>query len=393
MKNILVVNAGSSSIKFQIIQMPQEKVLTSASIEKIGDQDSIFKMKTPELNIKNIFPVNTHEDALNYFLHQLIENKVLKDLSEINVCGHRIAHGGEFFRDSVIIDGDVSEKIEKLCQLAPLHNKVNLRCYQILNVLLKDIVHIAVFDTSFHQDISKEIYTYAIPYKYYEKYNIRKYGFHGTSHKYVSLITSKILGEKNSEKIIVCHLGNGASISAIKNGICINTSMGLSPLGGIIMGTRSGNLDPSIIEFIMNNDNKSIEDVLSILNKESGLLGISSKSNDMRELLNSTDEQSILAINMYCRKVSDYIGAYFMHLGGLDAIVFTAGVGENSAYIREKIISNIKDATNTIIDNELNENGRGDRIISNKESNVKVLVISTNEEVMIAKDSYRLSMD
>ena len=392
MKNILVVNAGSSSIKFQIIQMPQEKVLTSASIEKIGEIDSIFKMKTPELNIKNIFPVKSHEDALNYFLQQLIENKVLNDLSEINVCGHRIAHGGEYFRDSVIIDGDVSDKIEKLCQLAPLHNKVNLSCYQILNVLLKDIIHVAVFDTSFHQDISKEIYTYAIPYKYYEKYNIRKYGFHGTSHKYVSFITSEILGAKNSEKIIVCHLGNGASISAIKNGVCINTSMGLSPLGGIIMGTRSGNLDPSIIEFIMNNDDKSIEDVLSILNKESGLLGISSKSNDMRELLNSTDKQSVLAINMYCRKVSDYIGAYFMHLGGLDAIVFTAGVGENSAYIREKIISNIKEATNTIIDNDLNENGSKDRIISSKESNGKVLVISTNEEVMIAKDSYRLSL-
>lgn len=391
---ILVINSGSSSIKFQLIDMPIKHRLVIGIIEKIGENSSLFKMKYEKKAIKHEIKLENHAEALRYLINQFNENHVISDLDEIVACGHRVAHGGEYFDSSVIIDDEVAKKIESLSCLAPLHNPNNLKGYIELKKVLKKAIHVAVFDTSFHQTISKDVFIYPIPYKYYENYKIRKYGFHGTSHKFVSSRARELLKPENSKRLIVCHLGNGASIAAIKDGKCINTSMGLTPLGGIMMGTRSGNIDPTIIEFICAKEHKSVKDVLNELNKESGMLGISCVSNDAREINKkaiSGHDNSILSLDVYARRIADYIGAYFMHLGGLDALVFTAGIGENSAYLREKIVDCIKESLGIELDNHLNNSTIGvENIISTSTSKVKVLVIPTDEEMMIAQDSYEL---
>lgn len=394
MSKILIINSGSSSIKSQMIEMPEEKILAKGMIEEIGSDLSTFSFDNGEEKTKEHFECGDYYVGLHYILDQLQIHHVIKDFQEIEACGHRVAHGGEYFKDSVIIDDDVVSKIEKLSVLAPMHNPMNLLGYKVLKVFLPHTIQVAVFDTSFHQTMPQDTYIYPIPYEYYEKNGIRKYGFHRTSHHYAAMQTENILGKEHARRLIVCHIGNGASITAIKDGHCINTTMGLSPLGGIMMGTRSGNIDPAIIEHIAKLKSIDVSEVLRELNYKSGLLGISQTSSDMRVLCEKTHEgnqHAQLAIDVYVRRIIEYIGAYHVQLGGLDALVFTAGVGENSAYIRSKIVGKISDALPICLDENKNNHCEDDvNIISTDDSLMKILVIKTNEEMMIARDTYRL---
>lgn len=394
MSKILIINSGSSSIKYQLIEMPEETVLCKGLVEEIGTGHSSFKFEDANQKVKKEINFNDHKEGLQYVINFLLENNVIKDLAEIEGCGHRVAHGGEDFKDSAIIDEEAAQKIKDLATLAPLHNPKNILGYEILKEMLPNCTHIAGFDTAFHQTIEKSSYMYPIPYEYYENYRIRKYGFHGTSHKYVSQKAAEMLGEDKAKRIIVCHLGNGASLAAVKNGESIDTSMGLSPLGGIMMGTRSGNIDPAVIEYLAQMKNIDVYDVLKELNQKSGLLGVSEKSQDMRILCEEAeagDEHAKLALDMFVRRVVDYMGAYYLQLEGLDTIVFTAGIGENSSIIRKMILDKVKVPLHIEIDEDKNNNCHGDfEIISTEKSQVNVCVIPTNEEMMIARDTYSL---
>ncbi|HEW92956.1 MAG TPA: acetate kinase [Thermotogaceae bacterium] len=390
---VLVINSGSSSIKYQLIDMKNEKVISKGLIERIGIEGSRMKHRknderfTIERNIPN------HEVGLSLLLDVLQDEKmgVIKDLSDIKAVGHRVVHGGERFAGSVRIDNEVLKAIEENIKLAPLHNPPNIAGIKAAMKLLPDVPQVAVFDTAFHQTMPKIAYLYAIPYEYYEKYKIRRYGFHGTSHRYVSKRAAEILGKRYEElKIITCHLGNGASIAAVKYGKSIDTSMGFTPLEGLVMGTRSGDLDPAIVTYLQEVENLSANEVYEILNKKSGVLGLSGISSDMREIEDGAlegDPTARLTLDIYEYRIAKYIGAYAAAMNGIDVIVFTAGVGENSPILREEICENYLEYLGIKIDKKKNDVKGEEVIISTSDSKVSVLVVPTNEELVIARDT------
>lgn len=394
--NIFVINCGSSSIKYQLINMKDESVLAKGLIERIGIDGSFLKHSPagkPNVLVEESIP--DHTQGIQMILDILVDptNGVLSSLAEINAIGHRVAHGGERFTDSSLINTDVLRGIEACSEIAPLHNPPNLSGINACMKLMPSVPQVAVFDTAFHQTIPKVAFLYGLPYELYKKYALRRYGFHGTSHKYVAQKAAEMMEEHMSDlRIVTCHLGNGASMAAIKNGRSVDTSMGFTPLEGLIMGTRSGEIDPAILPFLMEKENLSISEIYNLLNKESGILGVSGLSSDFRDLeeaANAGHERAQLAIDMFAYKVRKYIGSYAAAMGGLDAIVFTAGLGENSAYMREKICNGLE-YLGTRIDIERN-NVRGvAQEISARRSSVKIFVIPTNEELVIARDAYNL---
>lgn len=393
MLKIMAVNAGSSSLKFKLYEMPREFVITEGVIERIGLEDSYYTIKVNGEKLKKVLPIKNHAVAVKILLDDLVDQKIVKDLNEINGVGHRVVQGGSYFKDSALIDADVVAKIEEMSALAPLHNPANLTGINAFKEVLPNVPHVAIFDTSFHQTMEKESFMYALPYEWYTKYKIRKYGFHGTSHKYVSLKAAEALGKPVDQvNLITCHIGNGASIAAVKGGKCVDTSMGLTPLEGIPMGTRSGDIDPAIIEIMCKNENLTPSEVISILNKKSGYLGVSGVSNDSRDLeqaMNEGNERAKLALDLQYKRIADYIGAYYLTLGRVDAIVFTAGIGENSAHTRSEIIRRVK-ALGIELDAEANKSRGQIKEISTKDSKVKAFIIPTDEELMIARDTVRL---
>ena len=395
--NILVINCGSSSLKFQLIDAETEKLIAKGLCERIGIEGSqlVYQPEGKD-KITTVTPMEDHTTAVKLVLNSLTDsvNGVVKDLSEIAAVGHRIVHGGEKFAKSTLITDEVVKAITDCNELAPLHNPANLIGIAACKELMPNTPMAAVFDTAFHQTMPKEAYLYGIPYEYYEKYKVRRYGFHGTSHSYVSNRAAEVLGKKYEDlKIIVCHLGNGASVSAVKNGKCIDTSMGLTPLEGLIMGTRSGDIDPAIIEFIAHKEGKSIDDIMSILNKKSGVLGLSSNlSSDFRDLQDAYEsgkEEGIRTIETFAYRVTKYIGAYTAAMNGVDAICFTAGLGENSAFVREMICSRLGYLGITL-DKAQNSKRGEELVISTPDSTTKVLVIPTNEELAIARETKAL---
>ena len=395
--NILVINCGSSSLKFQLIDADTEKLIAKGLCERIGIEGSqlVYQPEGKD-KITTVTPMEDHTTAVKLVLNSLTDsvNGVVKDLSEIAAVGHRIVHGGEKFAKSTLITDEVVKAITDCNELAPLHNPANLIGIAACKELMPNTPMAAVFDTAFHQTMPKEAYLYGIPYEYYEKYKVRRYGFHGTSHSYVSNRAAEVLGKKYEDlKIIVCHLGNGASVSAVKNGKCIDTSMGLTPLEGLIMGTRSGDIDPAIIEFIAHKEGKSIDDIMSILNKKSGVLGLSSNLSsdfrDLQEAYESGKEEGIRTIETFAYRVTKYIGAYAAAMNGVDAICFTAGLGENSAFVREMICSRLGYLGITL-DKEQNSKRGEELVISTPDSTTKVLVIPTNEELAIARETKAL---
>ena len=395
--NILVINCGSSSLKFQLINSESEEVIAKGLCERIAIEGSrmVYTPKGGEKQI-TVDPMPDHTAAIQMVLAALTDEKtgVVKELGEIGAVGHRIVHGGERFASSTVITEEVLKAIEECNDLAPLHNPANLIGIRACQQLMKDTPMVAVFDTAFHQTMPEEAYLYGLPYRYYEDYKIRRYGFHGTSHSYVSKKAAELLGQDyESLKLIVCHLGNGASVSAVKNGKCVDTSMGLTPLEGLIMGTRSGDLDPAIVEFICNKENKDVHEVLNILNKESGIYGLSEDySSDFRDLEEGyveDKENCIRAVDAFCYRVAKYVGAYVAAMNGVDAICFTAGVGENSGFVRS-LICKYFGYLGVALNEEENEKRGEALIVSTKDSRTKVLVIPTNEELAIARETAAL---
>ena len=394
--NILVINCGSSSLKFQLIDSETEKCIAKGLCERIGIEGSQITY-TPDGGEKEqtVTPMPDHTEAIRLVLEALTNEKtgVVKSLDEIGAVGHRIVHGGEKFAASTIITDEVMKAIEECNDLAPLHNPANLIGINACKKLMPTTPMVAVFDTAFHQTMPEEAYMYGLPYEYYEKYKIRRYGFHGTSHSYVSKKAAEVLGKKYEDlKIIVCHLGNGASVSAVKNGKCVDTSMGLTPLEGLIMGTRSGDIDPAIMEFIAKKENLDIEGVMNVLNKKSGVQGMTGISSDFRDLeaaYNEGNEYAINAIEVFCYRVAKYIGSYVAAMNGVDAIAFTAGVGENDKASR-KAICEYLGYLGVKIDDQANDVRGKNAVISAADSKVKVMLIPTNEELMIARDTYHI---
>jgi len=393
---VLVINSGSSSIKYQLLNMKDESVLSKGLVERIGIEGSrvVHKVEDKKSVIEKDIP--NHEVGLKIVLELLTseEHGVLKSLEEIDAVGHRVVHGGEKFKESVLITKDVLENIELMSFLAPLHNPANITGIKAAMELLPNASQVAVFDTSFHQTMPEKAYLYAIPYEYYEKYKVRRYGFHGTSHRYVSKKAAEFLGlDYENTKIISCHIGNGASVAAVKNGKSIDTSMGFTPLEGLAMGTRSGDLDPAIIEFIAKEEEISVKEVLNILNKKSGMLGVTKIYSDMRDVEDNAianDKVCRLAFDIYEYKIAKYIGSYAAAMNGVDVIVFTAGVGENSPIMREEISEEYLGFLGVKIDKEKNDFKGKLREISTPDSKVKVIVVPTDEELMIARDTQYL---
>ena len=388
---ILSVNAGSSSLKFQLYEMPEEKVLISGIMERIGIGNSFYTIKLNGEKIKKETELNNHEKAFEVLVQELEENKVVESLDEIKGIGHRIVQGGDYFDKTVIIDDEVLSKIDELSSLAPLHNPAAVVGIKAAMEVFPDAVQTAVFDTAFHQTMPKENYLYALPMSWYRDYKVRRYGAHGTSHKYVAERMNEILG-RNDTKLITCHIGNGASVSAVLNGKCLNTSMGLTPNAGLIMGTRCGDIDASIIPYIMEKTNKSPKEIDNIINKESGLLAISEKSSDSRDIedgIAAGDEKCILAQKMYVRRIVDYIARYYVEMKGCDAIVFTAGIGEKAIDTRRDIINEL-DVLGIKLDSEANNVRSEERLISTKDSKIACYIIPTDEELMIARDTFNL---
>ena len=388
---ILVVNAGSSSLKYQLFDTEGYKVLAKGLCERIGI-DGRFKYTSDKGVLEGDTPMKTHADAIKVLIKNLLDENygVIKSMSEIGAVGHRVLHGGTKFSGSVLVNADVKAAIEECIPLGPLHNPANLMGINACEEVLPDVPQVAVFDTAFHQSMPETSYMYSIPYEYYEKYSIRRYGFHGTSHKYVSGEAVKMLGGKaEGTRIITCHLGNGSSLAAVKDGKCFDTSMGLTPLEGLPMGTRSGNLDPAIVEFLCNNENLTPSECLNILNKKSGALGVSGVSSDYRDLsakAKEGDARCKLAIELFRYNIVKLIGSYVAALGGADAIVFTAGVGENDAVLRKCVCEKLA-FLGIKIDEEKNK-VRGQAIdIATEDSAIRVFVIPTNEELVIARDT------
>ena len=392
---VLVLNCGSSSLKYQLLDMSKEQILAKGLVERIGLEGSRLILDIPGKDkIKKEQDFANHELAINAVLAELTREEygILKDLNEITAIGHRIVHGGEKFSGSVVIDEEVLKAIEECVELAPLHNPPNILGIKACQKLLPHTPQVGVFDTAFHQTMPKHAYQYGVPYLWYEKYGIRRYGFHGTSHKYVSKRAAEILGEPlESLKIITCHLGNGSSITAVKEGRSIDTSMGFTPLEGLMMGTRSGSIDPAIITFIQEKEGLSASEVNDILNKKSGVLGISGYSDfrDIEERAVNGDEKAKLALDMFCYQVAKYIGAFAAAMNGVDAIVFTAGVGENSDIVRKNVTQYLG-YLGTNLDEEKNKIRGKEVIISTEDSKVKILIVPTNEELMIARETRAL---
>lgn len=394
--NILVINAGSSSLKYQLIKMNEEKVLAKGLCDRIGLEGSLIKHKTHDgRSIEKKIVMQTHKDAIEQLINALTDAElgVIKSLSEIKAVGHRVVHGGEKFFKSAIIDDEVMKTIEECVELAPLHNPPNITGIKACQQIMKNVPQIAVFDTAFHQTMPAKAYVYALPFEYYEKYRLRKYGFHGTSHKYVSERAAIMLNKPFDQlKIVTCHLGNGSSITAVDCGKSIETTMGFTPLDGLAMGTRCGTIDPAAVTFLMNKENLSTEAMDNIMNKKSGVLGISGVSSDFRDLDDAVaagNKRAELALQIFTYQVKKYIGAYACAMGGLDAIVFTAGIGENNPDIRQRACSNLG-FLGISIDLEKNKK-RGIEIdISTEDAKVRTLVIPTNEELAIAKETIRM---
>ncbi|SEM38235.1 acetate kinase [Mesobacillus persicus] len=394
MAKMIAINAGSSSLKFQLFEMPSEDVITKGIVERIGLNDSIFQITVNDEKVKDILDIPNHEVAVKMLLDKLISLNIIQSLNEIEGVGHRVVHGGEEFNDSVVITEDVLKKIEGLSELAPLHNPANLTGIRAFQQALPNVPAVAVFDTAFHQTMPENSYLYSLPYNYYKEYGIRKYGFHGTSHKYVSERAAEMLGRPVEHlRLISCHLGNGASIAAIEGGKSIDTSMGFTPLAGVTMGTRSGNIDPALIPYIMEKTNKTADEVLDVLNKESGMLGVSGFSSDLRDIEDEAEkgnERAELALQVFGNRIHKYIGSYASRMSGVDAIIFTAGIGENSSAIRERVLKGLE-FMGVYWDPALNKVRGEEAFISYPHSPVKVMVIPTNEEVMIARDIQRLA--
>lgn len=388
---VLSVNAGSSSLKFSLFDMANNNVLTSGVFERIGIEGSTFTIKFNGEKVVQEVELNNHVDAVNILIDRLISLDIIKSLEEINGIGHRVAHGKDYFDKSTIINDSVLEKLRGVKDMAPLHNPANLLGIEAFEKVLPNVVQVAVFDTAYHQSMDEVSYLYPVPYSWYKDYGLRKYGFHGTSHKYIAREAKKLLGRDNY-KLISCHIGNGGSICAIKDGKCVDTSMGFTPLAGIMMGTRSGDVDSSIIPYIMEKEGKNASEVIEDLNKKSGLYGMSEFSNDMRDILARCDEgdhRALVAKEKYVRRIVDYIAQYYVLLGGVDMIALTAGVGENNKVIRKEILDKLE-CLEVKISDEANETVGEEVKLSTKDSKILVYVIPTDEELMIAKDTYNL---
>ena len=390
--NVLVVNCGSSSLKFQLINSDTEAVAAKGLCERIGlDGRLVYQPAGGEKEITEA-PMPTHTEAIRMVLDALVNPKtgVLKSLDEVEAIGHRVLHGGSKITQSVVIDDEVISVIDECCDLGPLHNPANLMGIRACMELMPGKPNVAVFDTAFHQTMPAKAYRYAIPTKFYEKYAVRKYGFHGTSHSFVSKETIKFLGlDKDNSKVIVCHLGNGASISAVENGKCVDTSMGLTPLEGLVMGTRSGDLDPAVVEFVCKKENIDVSEMLRILNKESGVMalsnGLSSDFRDLEEAMEQGNEDAALAIDAFCYRVAKYVGSYVAAMNGVDAITFTGGIGENAGLVRGKVLSYLG-----YLGIKMDEKRGENFVLSTADSAVKVAVIPTNEELAICRETVEL---
>ena len=392
----LCVNAGSSSLKFQLFEMPEEKVIISGYIEKIGLEDSFWNTKVNGEKIKGAKFLKNHDEAVEVLLNELIEHKAVESLDEIKGVGHRVLHGGEKYSDSVLITDEVIESIKELTKLGPLHHPGNLAGIEALKAVLPEVPMVAVYDTAFHQTMPEKNYMYPVPYEWYVKYGVRKYGFHGSSHKYITTVMKEKLG-KEDVNLIICHIGSGASIAAVKDGKGFDTTMGLTPLDGLMMGTRSGAIDPSILEYVCKESEMTVAEVTNALNKKSGLAGISGLSDcrDVETAAGNGDEKAQLALTMYHERVAKYIADYFIELDGkVDAIVFTAGVGENGWEAREAILNKVA-PLGIVVDKEKNASIAGfkevhEGVITAKDSKIEAWVVPSNEELMIIKDTYAI---
>ena len=388
---ILILNAGSSSLKYQLMDMDGEKILAKGMVDRIGIEGSAIKQTAGDKVFKLETPAPKHTDAIQLMLKALTdpEKGAMKNLDEIGAFGHRVLHGGEKFTGSILVTDEVKATIREYFPLGPLHNPPNLMGIEACQEAMPDMPNVAVFDTSFHQTMPKKAYLYGIPMDYYKRLQIRRYGFHGTSHRYVSKRVREFLGiPREGSRVITCHLGNGSSLAAVKDGKCVDTSMGLTPLEGVIMGTRSGNLDPAVVQFIANSDNMTVDEVITMCNKKAGLIGISGISSDMRDIdaaAEDGNENAILTQDMLAHSIRKYIGAYAAVLGGVDVIVFTAGIGENNSHIRQKIMEGFE-YLGAKLDPEKNKT-REEAVISTDDSKVTICVIPTNEELVIARDT------
>lgn len=394
MSKIIAVNAGSSSLKFQLYEMPKETVLTSGIVERIGFEDAVFTIKVDGEKVSKTLPVKDHTVAVNLLLEALVEHNVVADLNEIVAAGHRVVHGGEYFSKSVLVDDDVVKKVDELCELAPLHNPGALVGYRAFKASLPNSKHVFTFDTAFHQTMEADTYIYPLPYDWYTDHKVRRYGMHGTSHQYVSQRCAELLNKDLKDtKIITLHLGGGASITAVDGGKSINTSMGFTPLGGIMMGTRCGDIDPAIVPFMEEQLGVSPKEMDTILNKQSGLLGVSGVSSDGRDIEKASDEgneRAKLAMSIFVNRVVQTVGSYYVQMGGLDAIVFTAGIGENDFKTRERVMRKLEATLGTVVDTEANKVRGEEQLLTTADSKVSVYLIPTNEEVMIARDTFAI---
>ena len=388
---IMSINAGSSSLKFSLFNMDTNEVLVSGLFERIGIEGSCYTIKNSEFKIKQEVVLNNHGDAVKILLDKLIELKIINSFEEIDGIGHRVVHGGDKYTDSVVVSDQVVEDIIRFSDYAPLHNPAHAVCIKAFRDVLPNTPMTVVFDTAFHQTMAKDRYLYAGPYEWYEKYQVRKYGAHGTSHRYVSKKVAEELG-KDDLRIIVCHLGNGSSITAVKDGKCVDTSMGFTPHAGVVMGTRSGDIDVSLVPYVMEKEGKSVGEIMDILNKKSGFLGVSQLSSDSRDIedaIKEGNEQAALAQKMFINSVVKYISQYYVEMGGCDVLAFTAGIGENSISTRAEIVEQLA-CLGIKLDVEAN-NVRGElTCISSKDSNTLVYLVPTNEELMIAMDTLAL---
>lgn len=392
MSKIIAVNAGSSSLKFKLYEMPSEQLICSGMADRIGYENGTFSLTIGQEKISINTPLPSHATGVSLLLKYLLEKKVIASYDEIDGVGHRIVQGGKYFFESAIITEEVVKKVEEFIPLAPLHNRPNLMGYEAFKQVLPNVKNVGVFDTAFHQTMAPQDYLFPIPYELYEKYDLRRYGFHGTSHKYLMQQVHQHYQGKKDPNIITLHLGSGASLAAIQHGKVVATSMGLTPLGGIMMGTRTGDIDPSVLHFAAVKTGKTHEEIYEMFNKKSGLLGVSGLSNDSRDLEAAHLQghpQAMLANQLFVRRIADFIGQYHVRLGGVDVIVFSAGIGENSGFYRQLILDEVKTALGIVIHDDLNQATRGKlALISQPASRVAVMVIPTNEELMIVKDTY-----
>ena len=393
---VLVINCGSSSLKYQVLDMDTETLLCKGLVERIGIEGSVIKHeKIGQDKFVLTTPMADHKDAIGHVLNALVDadHGVVKSMDEIGAVGHRVVHGGEKFASSVLLTDEVLKAIDECSELAPLHNPANLQGIAACKALMPTTPMVAVFDTAFHQTMPAESYLYALPYEYYTKYGVRRYGFHGTSHRFVSMKAAEMMGKDLKDlKIITCHLGNGASLAAIKDGKVFDTSMGFTPLAGLVMGTRCGDIDPAIIAYVANKEGKTLADMDKVMNKQSGVFGLSGVSSDFRDVegaANEGNKQAKEALEVYAHRVKSYIGAYIAEMGGVDAIVFTAGLGENGITMRKTICDGLEGLGIELCDERNNVRGK-DTVISKDSSKVKILLIPTNEELMIAKDTVEI---